>query len=274
MLVVTLAAVLPLPAASVEVVTTALLWGVCGALSWAYHRGVTHLDPNRRLRSLSFDAGLLSLLAVLSPPADNLADSLLSAHMVQHMVLLIVAPLLLLFGRPGHPLALGLPRWATRAWLRARHRVGRRLQRLPTLPTVAVLFALFLWIWHLPVLYDAALDNETLHALEHVCFLASGLLLWAMIMDDRRGLVPRLMLVFATAFHSGLLSAALTFAPVPLYAPYTRQTEFLLSPLTDQQLGGIVMWASMGVTFLATIAVLMKRMLDQPDPEPELVVHA
>jgi cytochrome c oxidase assembly factor CtaG len=179
--------------------------------------------------------------------------------MVQHMLLIfVVAPLLV---RSGFPLALlwAIPRGSAKS-------VGYELNRTPRLwrvltsPVSAwVLFALVFWVWHTSELYEAALEQDGLHILEHVLFLVSGMLFWWVLLQPTEQKYRRygmlVLYLFTTMLQSGILGALMTFAPEPWYPFYTETTiRWGLTPLQDQQLAGLIMWIIEGaVLTLLTI---------------------
>jgi putative membrane protein len=193
--------------------------------------------------------------------------------MAQHGLLVAVAPPLLLMGRPGAAFAWALPTgwskggFAAAAW-RPLARLGQVLSR--PLPA-AVLHGLALWVWHAPWLFDAALEREWLHRLEHASFFGTALLFWRSILGVRSGhrAGPALGASFATLIHGGLLGALITTAPYPLYAWYRGRTELWgLSRLADQQLAGVLMWAPMGMIYLAACLYLAHRLIAPGDRHP------
>ncbi|HEX3529969.1 MAG TPA: cytochrome c oxidase assembly protein [Thermoanaerobaculia bacterium] len=239
---------------------TVLLLAISGAL---YATGLIRLwrragvgQGIRRWQAFCFAAGWLALIAALLSPVDALGGILFSAHMVQHELLILVAAPLLVLGRPLAPFLWALPG-------SARETAGRWSQspafaagwRLLTAPfTVFILHGLALWIWHLPSLYQATLDNELIHALQHLSFFLSSVLFgWSLLHGrfGRLGYGAAVLYVFLTSLHSGLLGALLTFAPrlwYPIYA--ARTSRWGLSPLEDQQLAGLIMWIPAGVLFI------------------------
>ncbi len=257
---------------------------------WLYGRGVLRLWARAgtgrgvsRTRVGLFFAGEVALVVALVTPLDQLGETLLTAHMVQHGLLIAVAPPLLLFGRPGAALPWGLPaglrRWATRSPV---FRAGARRLAVLLHPLVAAaLHGAVLWAWHAPALFDAALENRTLHWIEHLTFFGTAMLFWQSLFLASRSAatIPAgLGAAFATLVHGGLLGALITFAPYPLFSWYDGRTALWdLTPLEDQQLGGLVMWVPLGLVYLAACLALVGRLVlgpaglgldDEPAPRP------
>lgn len=200
-------------------------------------------------------AGGVLALAV-SPPLDQIADRWLFAHMVQHLLLTLVAAPLLVVGIGAWPRL----RVVLRTWVPGRG--GEALGRVLTHPLVAlVISAGVLWAWHAPRAYDEALADDRVHAAEHLSFIISSMLYWwPLLGPDRaeRSNAFRALYLLAGAFTGGLLGALLTFAPDAWYAHYIATPSATgLSPLADQHLAGAVMWLIGAVPFvLIGVAVL------------------
>jgi len=117
-----------------------------------------------------------------------------------------------------------------------------------------VIHAVALWIWHAPSLFEAALHSEAIHAVQHLCFLGSALLFWWTLIHGRHGRLgygAAVVYVFTTAAHNSILGALLTFAPRAWYPTYASTAQnWSLTPLQDQQLGGLIMWVPAGVVLL------------------------
>jgi putative membrane protein len=203
-----------------------------------------------------FAAGWLTLVIALVSPLHPWGAVLFSAHMTQHELLMLVAAPLLVLGRPLIPFLWALPRPAARriaAW--ANTSSWQRLWTISTAPFAAwLIHAMVLWTWHLPFLFQATRDNEIIHALQHASFLISALLFWWAILHGRRravGFGVAVLYMFTTALHSGLLGALLTFTRTLWYPIYTTTTKpWGLTPLEDQQLGGLIMWIPAGVVYI------------------------
>lgn len=222
-------------------------------------------------RSVAFYSGLAIIALAVSSPGHALAETLLSAHMVQHVVLIVVAAPLIAFARPGLPIMLALP-YLLQKRLRAEGmlRLSRIIRRgVANPPMVWVLGAVALWVWHLPALYDWALRSEMGHRLEHLSFLGTALLFWAVVVPRRSRYTRHataIALTFATGLQSAALGAILAFATQPLYPTHAhRAVAWGLAPLTDQQLAGVIMWVPMGGLYVAVMATLFLRWMREMD---------
>lgn len=240
---------------------------------WLYARGVARLWARAgawrgigQRQILSFGLGEVVLVVALVSPLDQLGGTLLSAHMAQHGLLVALAPPLLLLGLPGVAVAWAMPPgWSKGAVIGAAWRPVARMGRFLARPvTATALHGAALWAWHAPGLFDAAIEREWLHILEHASFFVTGLLFWRAILNarSRRRAGPALGAAFATLMHGGLLGGLITMASRPLYHWYRSRTELWgLSPLEDQQLAGLVMWVPMGAVYFGACLFLAFRFL-------------
>jgi len=220
------------------------------------------------LQAWAFALGWLTLVAALVSPLDPLGGWLFSAHMVQHELLMVVAAPLLVLGRPLATWAWALSPAQRRAAGRLfRSRGWNGMWETLTDPLVAwALHALALWAWHIPAAFDAALQNEGLHILQHVCFLGTALFFWWSVLGHdprgRYGPGHATAYLFTTMLHTAALGALLSLAPTPWYAPYIPLTGALgLDPIDDQQLGGLVMWIPAGLAYVVAALWVLARML-------------
>jgi len=220
---------------------------------------------------LCFASGAVVLVIALLSPLEGLAKVLLSAHMVQHVLLVTVAPPLLVLGKPEVAWLTALPD----GWRRSlpRQRRARSALRLlvplaKPLPA-ALLHMATLWVWHSPALFDAAVAADWLHWLEHVLFFGTGLLFWRAVIKaaaGREAAAGGLVACFITLLQSGILSALLSFAREPLYL--TSDTDaWGLTALEDQQLAGAIMSIPMCVVYLAAGLAMAARLLTSPAVE-------
>jgi putative membrane protein len=216
----------------------------------------------RPVNLLCFAAGIAALVVALLSPLDALSDVLFSAHMGQHEILMLVAAPLLVMGKP----------WLTGAWALPGHWRGSVLARLQTgslraswrtvtTPvTILVLHALALWIWHIPGLFEDALRDERVHAVQHLSFFVTAVLFWWVLVQGRYGRAgygAAALFVFLTAMHSGILGALLTVAGRPWYPLHDARSRAAgVDPLSDQQLAGVIMWIPAGV-LLAVLALAL-----------------
>jgi len=216
----------------------------------------------------AFVGGWLALVLAVESPLEVLGASLFSAHMLQHELLMIVAAPLLVMGRPLAAAVWAFPANARHSLSEALRRTGLRAAwRLLSAPMVAwALHGVVLWAWHLPSLFEAALAQPVLHALQHLCFLWSALLFWwAPLGGSRQGRGATLAYLFTTMLHTGALGALLTLAPTPWYPYYGDRAALLgFDPLVDQQLGGLVMWVPGGLAYLAVGLWVGARFLAAP----------
>lgn len=239
-----------------------LLVVLVGAL-WLHQRGRSRSPrAGDRWRARAFVAGIAIIAIALMSPLEAVSGALASAHMVQHVLLMLLAAPLLAFSAPGSTLLRGAPLAVRRAPGGIRRRLGLRRVHSPAHPVaVLLLYIVTLWAWHSAVAYDAALASEPVHILEHVSFLGAALLFWRVIVGARRGRrVPGglgFLLVFGAAMASVLLSVLMTFATEHWYAGYATTTSaWGLEPLADQQLAGVLMWIPAGLVYVGTALAL------------------
>ncbi len=234
---------------------------VLGALYvMGWRRGRATGSPHRPGlgRLALFMTGLLLIIAALVSPIDGLGDQLMLMHMAQHILLLDLVPICLI---------LGLNKVLLRPVTRRLNAVERRAGYLAH-PAFAVLaYAGFMWAWHIPAMYDAALSNQAVHALEHLCFAAAGTLYWWHLLSPIRnrmrldGLGP-VMYMVVTKLLVGLLGIALAFAPDSFYPFYQHHPHYWgLSPSEDQSLAGLEMALEQSIVMGIALVWLFVQML-------------
>ena len=243
--------------------------------SLIYLRGWLALRKTRReqfnsTRLLAFMSGMVVLWLDLASPMDSLADALLSAHMVEHLILMSVVPVLVLFGHPTVPLLRGLPGFLRKgiAGPLLRLRWLRRLGHWLVQPPVAWLaMNITLLCWHVPGAYDFALESENWHDFEHLCFLFTSLLFWWCIVRPWPGAHRQLdwgillYLVGADIVNTGL-SAFLAFCGRPVYGYYiANPNPFGIQPLSDQMMGAAIMWVMGSMMYLIPAALIAYSLL-------------
>ncbi len=223
---------------NLDLVLIALLT-VVPVLYWIGSRG--QMGPDR-LRQSSFYLGWAILAAALVSPLCSLSVALFSARVAQHMFVTLVAAPLIVLGQPGTALGAMLPKHHT---LRFPHMKDGFFQLLATAG-----FAAALWVWHLPGPYDATLQSDLIYWTMHITIFGTALLLWHALFRRLNCVSSALLVGFGSTVQMSLLSALLTLAPRPLFASHAGTTwPWGLSPLEDQQLGGVIMWAPGGTLF-------------------------
>jgi len=275
----------------------------CAALLVAY---AYLAQPRTAGRSALYASGVLVLLLSLISPIDTLGDGyLFSAHMLQHLLLVLIAPPLLLLGIPPTT-------WtALLAWSPA-----RRAEAALGQPLAAWLLGLgTLWVWHAPSLYDAAVRDQGIHIVQHLSFLVTATVFWWPILapgadqeksagrnvsqderagrsesegDDRRRLSPlgSIAYLMAAVVASSVLGIIITFAPTGLYPVYLHPIDRLgvlpllrqgwgLSPAADQRIGGVLMWTVSSPVYLLGVVAVLARWYTAPEEEqPSPPPHA
>ncbi|MFN2488598.1 MAG: cytochrome c oxidase assembly protein [Actinomycetota bacterium] len=232
-----------------------LVWVACALALWLYLSGTRRVPSWPAARRASFVAGVGVLAVALAGPVAVYARALFSVHMVQHLLLtFVVAPLIVL----GTPLAL-----AARTPLRTRSArlVHSRPVRAVTHPIVAwCLFTLVMWLTHFSPLYDAALESEVLHVVEHALFGAAGLLFWWPLVGldpgaaGRLGHPMRLLYLLVALPQQSFLGLAVYSAGEVLYPHYeSLRRGWGPAPLADQALAGVLMWVIGDVLFIVAL---------------------
>lgn len=233
--------------------------------------------PREPLRAVSFYAGLAAIVIALDSPIDYYSELLLWVHMVQHILLLTVAPPLILLGHPWPRMWRALP-------LRARTVAGRSIaQARFTAPVRALARPLPAWLvfnitivaWHTPAAYDATLSSATVHQIEHATFFFFGLLFWARLVDPgplrpRLTWPARIAYVMSAMVVGWVLALVLLMAPHPLYSHYADLAHRPggYSALADQQIAAGVMWVLGSASYSLFILIGLYRWME-PDTAAE-----
>jgi putative membrane protein len=256
-----------------------ILYGAGLARVWrsaGYGRGI------RRSEVWAFAGGWTAMAIALSPPMDELSETWLAGHMIQHELLMVVAAPLVAAGAPLIAVLWAVPGGFRRRALESlRQPPMTTAWALLTAPAaVFILHGIALWVWHLPALYDYAVEHEAVHALQHMCFFGTAALFWWGIAHGRygrHGYGAAVIYVFATALHGSVLGALLTFSPRAWYAPYMTAKPSGLTPLEDQQLAGLLMWVPAGVVLAGLGLGLFAAWLRESDRrtryKPTLPLH-
>lgn len=231
------------------------------ALLLAYRVGQRRL-PRGRMEAAAFYAGWLVLTLALVSPLCSLSVALFSARVAQHMLLVLVAAPLLVLGRP---LLVLQGRWPR---LRIGFPAAGVLRGLASAPVAWAAFALFLWLWHAPGIYERTFESDWIYWTMHLTLIGSALLLWRILLPGMApvGALHRLLIGFTTLLHMGLLGALITVAPRLLYSPHLLTTwVWGLMPIEDQQLGGLIMWIPGGSAFILAGLMAVAALLQQPE---------
>lgn len=210
----------------------------------------------------AFAGAWLSLVIALISPLHPWGEVLFSAHMTQHEILMLISAPLLVLSRP-----LVATVWAMPVdWRRSSHNVIKSKPvesawHFVTNPFAAwAIHAAALWIWHIPVLFQATLESDLVHTMQHISFFGSALLFWWAIICGPRGAASYgagVLYLFTTSIHSGILGAFLTFTTKVWYPIYSRSTEsWGLTPIEDQQLGGLIMWVPAGLVYIVAALIM------------------
>ena len=242
-----------------------------------YALGSRGRDRPKPLQALSFSASLVVIVIALDSPIDRYADQLFWVHMLQHILLITVAPPLFLLGRPWPRMWRALP-------LEPRTKVARSIALSHSMaPVRALARPLPAWIlfnatlvgWHIPGAYDATLTSGVVHACEHAMFFFIGLLFWARVINPGP-LRPRLVWPVRIGYVAGamvvgwMLAIALVIVPHPIYGYYAalQARPGGISALTDQQLAAGVMWVPGSLAYVTTFIIGFYRWLEPDSSSP------
>ncbi len=226
-----------------------------GISALLYARGARVSRGIKLWQQICFWAGLLTLVGALISPLHPLGEVLFSAHMTQHEVLMLIAAPLLVLSRPLVAFLWALPfEWRRTAGRWSKAEGVQQAWLFITAPLAAwLIHAVALWLWHAPTLFQATLDNEWIHSAQHLSFFLSALLFWWSLIQARNTSAygSGVVYMFTTAIHTSALGALLTFAPTLFYPAYARTAAaWGLSPLEDQQIGGLIMWVPGGLVYM------------------------
>jgi len=245
----------------------AIVYGVAGRRGWI--RGDDDIRswlPSPSARSLMFALGLITAFIALSSPIDRGGDRFFFwMHMVQHLLLMMVAPPLLLLGiagaQPPLPASPGAP---------------RRIWTALTRPWAAMLiFNAVLLVWHIPALYDSTLRVLPLHILEHLTFMAAGIVFWWPVVDPVRGPaigavspLQKVAMLTLSGVPATVLGLLFSLGNRPFYNFYAQAPRLWgISALTDQQWAGAVMFGAGNIIFFLPITIVFLRMFGDPEQD-------
>ncbi|MCA0375169.1 MAG: cytochrome c oxidase assembly protein [Gemmatimonadetes bacterium] len=238
------------PSTAIGIATFAIVYAWRARQATAADVGPT--PPQR----MAFFTALALLFLTLNGPLHDLSDFyLFSAHMVQHLVLTLVVPPLMIVGTPG---------WMLRPLLTSRRApwIGAVARRVTTTAACFTIFNVVLAFWHLPPLYNLALAVHPVHILQHLMFIAASVLMWWPLLSPlpelpRASYPAQMLYCFLMVIPMSVISIYVAMADTLLYPAYATAPRILgISPMQDQQYGGLIMWIPGGVFFYAVMTVV------------------
>ena len=251
------------------VLSLATVWIWYGLGVWRVSRETKLARITSRRRVVAYAGGVGVLVIALLSPVDTVGDTLFSMHMVQHLLLTLVAPPLLVWSRPAVIFVWAFPRPVRRKVARFWNGLGlnRTVQTLLNPAGVWLLFTSVFLVWHLPGPFQFALDHEGVHDLEHLSFFVTGLMFWSVVVAPstrhRLGYGARLLFLTTNGVLTGLPGALMVLAPRVLYPIQAlRSTEWGVTGLEDQQIAGSIMWVIGGFIYLGAACWLFFRWLE------------
>jgi putative membrane protein len=225
-------------------------------------------------RAECFYGGLIVVFIALQSPVDWFDGQLFWVHMLQHLVLIMVAAPLIILGDPIMPYIRAWPLWPRRRALKLLTRqswsqtAGRLIGWIASPWVAAIIFIADLYLWHWALLFNLTLQNQFIHDLEHVCFLGTALLFWSMVIDQRpvhlrMSYGERAVYLIVVGAADNMLAMFFVFATRPLYSQYASLSPrpFGMGAMLDQQLAGALMWVPVLFVFGIAIAVCLYKWL-------------
>jgi len=238
--------------------------------AYVYLNGLSNWDrpshPISRWQRASFFTGLFVIFIALQSPLDNLSEHMLSFHQLQHFLLRMMAPLLILLGAPLTPMLRGLPPWILQGFVKptVRNPLARAAYEKLTNPVITVLiFMGVLYLWQFPGGFNLALRNEFVHAIMHMTMMSSGFIFYWAVIDPapRRSRVHygvRVLYLGLIVLPNTVLGAVITFSKGIIYTGYEDvYRPFDMSLLTDQQIGGLMLWVPGDMMSILVAGIVM-----------------
>lgn len=235
-------------------------------------------------RPIFYVAGLIFIGLALMSPLDVLGSQLFAIHMIQHLLLIMIAPPLLLLANPMPFMLWGLPGtwrlkmgWGLSRLLNGKSIFRQYLRKATTPGVVWMIWLVSIITWHDPNAYNAALRSDLVHDLEHLTFFLGGMLFWWHVtgagprIHKQFGLIGRIAFALSAVPPNMLTGVAIAFAPEPIYTYYNNVPRLMgLSVLEDQQLGGVIMWVPGSMMYIIAALVLISRLLQGESRKPTL----
>jgi putative membrane protein len=253
------------------IVSLLISGGLYGRGIWKLWREAGISRGIKRWEATAYALGWITLFVALVSPLHPMGAVLFSAHMTQHELLMLVAAPLMVLGKPLIGFLWALPvSWSRRIGGWTKVRWFEQVWQSITNPLIAwIIHAVSLWIWHVPLLFQATLRSDLVHTLQHTFFLGSALLFWWALIHGPQGAMgygAAALYVFTTSIHSGVLGALITFSGKLLYPVYSNTTSsWGLSALEDQQLGGLIMWVPAGLVYIVAGLALCAGWLNESE---------
>lgn len=227
-----------------------------------------------RWQLLFFIGGLITLVISLLSPIDALSDRLAYVHMIQHTLILMVAAPFFAFASPGFYGFRQLPQ-SLQNFSRPFQKTWNKLIRHRAFSKMFVawlLYAVVLWIWHLPRLYEAALQNEFIHDLQHLAFFLTSYIFWRVVIDPYRDKAKSqgiaIVYVFVASLHAMILGVFMTLSPQAWYPTYEITAPLHgMSALSDQQLAGLIMWMPAGISYVVVALMGVYQLLSNSEQQ-------
>jgi putative membrane protein len=238
-------------------------------VGWLRLRGAFQ-DLISTWRIAAFLGGIVLLWLAIASPLNAFDDASLTVHMVQHLLLMAMAPPLILMSAPALPLLRGFPRWMTQSLIAPSLRWNwvKRLGHVITNPAICWLAtAVVLIVWHIPEVFDLALRSRSWHEFEHASFFGAGLLFWWPVVQPWPSIArwPRWSIplyLFCATLPCDILSGFLAFCDRVVYSSYLRAPQILTSsPLQDQECAATLMWTCTTIIFLVPAVIVTIQIL-------------
>ena len=249
-------------------------------VAYLYLNGLSNWNrpshPISRWQRASFFTGLFLIFIALQSPLDNLSEHMLSFHQLQHFLLRMLAPLLILLGAPLTPMLRGLPSWALQGIVKptVRHWFARAVYDKLTNPVISVsIFMGVLYFWQIPGPFNEAVQNEFWHAVMHVTMMSSGFIFYWAVIDPKphRSRVHygvRVLYLGLIVLPNTILGAVITFSKTVVYSAYEGVYQpFDMSILTDQQIGGLVLWVAGDMMSILVAGIVMVMWYEKEEAE-------